>query len=93
MRALYPIEHFFELYLHDADRVPALANALLNLQLLAVVFLVMGCHVEVGELVAELLLGLHHWFKFDEDGRRHVEEIVLSVQLLILIPQFSAPLT
>ena len=53
----------------------------------------MGCHVEVGELVAELLLGLHHWFEFDEDGRRHVEEIVLSVQLLILIPQFSAPLT
>ena len=53
----------------------------------------MGCHVEVGELVTELLLGLHHWFEFDEDGRRHVEEIVLSVQLLILIPQFSAPLT
>ena len=66
MRALYPIEYFFELDLHDADRVPALANALLDLQLLAVVLLVMGCHIEVGELVAELLLGLHNWFEFDE---------------------------
>ena len=93
MRALYPIEHFFELDLHDADRVPALTNALLDLQLLAVVFLIMGRHVEVGELVAELLLRFHHWFEFDKDGRRHVEEVVFSVQLLILIPQFSASLT
>ena len=93
MRALYPIEHFFELDLHDADRVPALTNALLDLQLLAVVFLIMGRHVEVCELVAELLLRFHHWFKFDKDGRRHVEEVVFSVQLLILIPQFSASLT
>ena len=53
----------------------------------------MGRHVKVSQLVAELLLSLHHWFEFDENGRRHVEEVVLSVQFLILIPQFSAPLT
>ena len=46
----------------------------------------------MGQLVAELLLSLHDWLELDEDASRHVEEVVLGVQLLLLSPDTTAPL-
>ena len=47
----------------------------------------------MGQLVAELLLSLHDWLELDEDASRHVEEVVLRIQLLLLGPDAAAPLT
>ena len=48
---------------------------------------------QLSELVAELLLRLHDRLQLDEDGRRHMEEVVLGVQLLVVFPEFTATLT
>ena len=47
----------------------------------------------MSQLVAELLLSLHDWLELDEDASRHVEEVVLSVQLLLLGPDAATPFT
>lgn len=47
----------------------------------------------MSQLVAELLLSLHDRLELDEDASRHVEEVILSVQLLLLGPDAAAPLT
>ena len=90
---LHAIEHLLELDLHDGDGVAALGDAGLELLAAEVVVSLAALLVELGELVAQLLLSLHHGLQLDKYGRRHVEEVVLSVQLLVLVPQFSAPFT
>ena len=47
----------------------------------------------MSQLVAELLLSLHDRLELDEDASRHVEEVVLRIQLLLLGPDAAAPLT
>ena len=49
--------------------------------------------VHLSQLVAELLLSLHDRLELDEDASRHVEEVVLSVKLLLLGSDAAAPLT
>lgn len=65
----HTVQHLLKLYFHDGDRVAALGNAPLQLRLLPLVFGIVHRQVQLGQLVAELLFGLHNWLELDEYSR------------------------
>jgi len=69
LRALDSVQNFLQFDLHNTDGLPAFGDALLDLLLLAVVVAIVGRHIQVRQLVTELLLGLHHGLQLDKDGR------------------------
>ena len=83
------IKNLFEFDLHDADSVSALSDALLNLLSLALVVSVSCRTIELSKLEAELLFSFHHRFQLDKNRRGHVEEVVLSIKLLVILPELA----
>ena len=87
------VEDLFEFDLHHNDSITTLRDSFLNLLTLAFITLITFVQVQLGKLVAELLLCLHHRLQFDEDCSRHMEEVVFSIELLFVVSESAAPLT
>jgi len=87
------VENLFEFDLHHNDGFTTLCDSFLNLLTLAFITLIILVQVQLGKLVAELLLCLHHRLQFDEDRCRHVEEVVFSIKLFFVVSESAASLT
>lgn len=87
------LEHFLEFDLHDTDCVSALRDSLFKLLLLVNVVWIVLIFVQISQLVAKLFFSHHDRLELDEDSRRHVEEIVFGIKLLVFISKASAPVT
>ena len=87
---LYFVQDLLEFDFHDADCVSALSNALLNLFSLALVVTGSCLSIQFSELEAELLFRLHHRLQLDKNRCGHVEEVVFSIKLLVILPELAA---
>ena len=83
------VQDLFEFDLHDANGVSTLSDALLNLLSLALVVSVSCLGIQLSKLEAELLFRFHHRLQLDKNRRRHVEEVVFSVELLVILPELA----
>ena len=83
------IKNLFEFDLHDADSVSALSDALLNLLSLTLVLTASCLFIQLSKLEAELLFRFHHRLQLDKYRRRHVEEVVLTIKLLVILPELA----
>ena len=87
------VQDLLEFDFHDTDCVSALSDALLNLFSLALVVTGSCFSIQFSKLETELLFSFHHRLQLDKNRRRHVEEIVLSIKLLVFLPELAALLT
>lgn len=83
------IQDLLEFDLHDTNCVSALSDALLNLLSLALVVSVSCLTIKLSKLEAELLFGFHHRLQLDKNRSGHVEEVVLSIKLLVILPKLA----
>lgn len=83
------IQDLLEFDFHDTDCVSALSDALLNLFSLALVVTGSCLSIQFSKLETELLFRFHHRLQLDKNRRGHVEEVVLSIKLLVILPELA----